>query len=332
MPDVKEPGVQVELDEYKREKEEFDESVDAIFAEGSDITDDEINATLDKELGKKDTAGEAIRDPEADSSKTDGDDPIIDPSPDKSLDQGISTDTHDDDSTDWKTKALEAEAKLTDVEAKLAKEVQKTSSWNGRIKKANDRVRELEEQLTSKTNDTQSDEYLSDEEKIEKFRTEFPELGDVIDIMQKRTGTNKTVLKSDPIPEENDLDTTATPDATDKDEPSEHYVATRKAHPDLDEIVRSGVLATWINKQKDFIKPHLLSITNSGTVDQVVDMVSNFKDETGWKSQLDKGGKETSKQDKLNAMKEVDSESGGPVDTTGPDKNDYDQGAKDAGL
>jgi hypothetical protein len=107
----------------------------------------------------------------------------------------------------------------------------------------------------------------------------------------------------------------------------------RKSHPDLDEMVNTGVLRTWINQQADYMRPHLDLIYQSGTTDQVIDMVKRFKEASGWKSQLDTQGadKRTAQQKKLDSLKEVNSESGG-APPEGPDKNDYDGAAKEAGL
>ena len=101
-------------------------------------------------------------------------------------------------------------------------------------------------------------------------------------------------------------------------------------HPDLDEMVDTGVLKTWINKQKSFLRPHLEAIYTKGNSTQVIEMVGQFKSTTGWKSQLTKP-EDTTKQDKLKSMMEVNSETGTPNGKT-VDKNDFAQGAKDAGL
>ena len=168
MPDDKRP----ELDEYQKEKDEFAGAIDDIFAEDSKLTDEEINKKLDEELGKRpDTAsGDATGDPEVDPDK-----PLVDP--DKySIDPDNKPDT---DTTDWKVRAEAAE-----VES--AKANQKMSSWDGRITAANKRVKELETELEQAKVSKPSEQDLSDTEKIEEFRKDFPELVDVVDVMERR--------------------------------------------------------------------------------------------------------------------------------------------------
>ena len=58
--------------------------------------------------------------------------------------------------------------------------------------------------------------------------------------------------------------------------------------------------------------------------------ITEFKTQTGWKSQLKSDSTARAKQAKLDAMKDVGSHSGGPIDNVGPDKNDYDKGVEDA--
>jgi hypothetical protein len=97
-------------------------------------------------------------------------------------------------------------------------------------------------------------------------------------------------------------------------------------------MVNTGVLLTWINLQPDFIRPALETIYTSGNAESVIKMVTEFKDKTGWVSQLTKAddkGKTTNT--KLASMVEVNSEGVAPTGKT-VDKNDYDQAAKDAGL
>ena len=306
MPDDKRP----ELDEYQKEKDEFAGAIDDIFAEDSKLTDEEINKKLDEELGKRpDTAsGDATGDPEVDPDK-----PLVDP--DK---YPIAPDNKPDtDTTDWKVRAEAAEAES-------AKANQKMSSWDGRITAANKRVKELETELEQAKVSKPSEQDLSDTEKIEEFRKDFPELVDVVDVMERRIENAKPAkVETTPAPEPTLNDTGNT----------EHYDVTRAAHSDLDEIVNSGKLLKWVENQPLYIRPTLEKVYYGGSSSEVISMVAEFKSKTDWgstKSEKD-SKKATTKEDKLKAMLEVNSASAGPK-TDGPDMEDYDQGAKDAGL
>jgi hypothetical protein len=169
----------------------------------------------------------------------------------------------------------------------------------------------------------------SDNEVLDGFRKDFPELAGAIDILQKRVdGVTTSPAK---VPDAKPSDGT---DNTDKGDTvlADHIAAIRKTHPDLTEMVNTGVLQTWIQKQPDYIRPALETIYTDGSSDDVINMVTEFKDKTGWKSQLATADDETNETNtKLKNMTEVNSETTTPDGKT-VDKNDYDQGAKDAGL
>jgi hypothetical protein len=336
MPDT--PGV--DLDQYKKEKDEFSSAMDEVFSEDNkDKSDEEIIKDMDAKTADADKGGDGIsqtdpivpadmppaeEDPN-DTPPADGQEPEKDPEPaTPAVVEPTSTDPVE------QVKLLTAE---------LAKEKQKTSSWAGRITAANTKVKELDIKVATLENAaTTADNKVSNETDnatIDKFRADFPEMGDMFDIMQKRIDTKQstTTVKADSEP------TPATPNAdipageAEVDNNSGHMAAIRKVHPDLSEMVNTGILLTWINKQPDYIQPTLEAIYRKGTSDKVIKMVTNFKSETGWKSQLDTAGEAAAgtKDGKLNSMLAVNSSGGGPP-AGAPDKNDYAQGAKDAGL
>jgi len=333
-----------ELDDYQKEKEEFSDAMDEVFKEENESkTDEEIIAELDKkDTDESDVGGEPKKDLVPDATlddKTAADPDTVD-SDDQGIAPVIKQEIEDPPDTieAWKSKA---EA----VEAELTKERQKTSSWNGRITAANNKVKELEAKIleleavdnTAKASQDKASAD-SDNEVLERFRADFPELSNVVDIMQKRIdGIAPAPAKAA------DLDTSAsqasTPetDAATKEaelqqDKANHVADIRKVHPDLPEMVNTGVLLTWINKQPTYIRPTLETIYSKGKAEDVIKMVTNFKDDTGWKSQLKQvDDKQTAADNKLNSMIEVKSETHTP-DGKEIDKSDYSQGAKDAGL
>ena len=338
------PGV--ELDQYQKEKDEFDEAMDEVFsAENEDKTNEEIAEELAKK-DAKDQDGDGISTKDSDDeaakkAKATGDSDLL------TQGQGVAPD--DGDASTTVTKTIEDpddidswKAKVEALEAELTKEKQKTSSWNGRITAANKKVKDLETELEtmkqapaaaaaddgSKTKSSTE----SDNDVLDRFRNDFPEMGDVFDIMQKRIDgvstakakdeTDDDVIPTDHVGDDKTLDETM----------EEHAASIRKVHPDLSEMANTGVLLTWINKQPDFIRPALETIYKSGKAEDVINMVTEFKDKTGWISQLTKVDDKTkNSNDKLNSMLQVDSETTTPDGKT-VDKNNFDQGAKDAGF
>lgn len=325
-------------DQAKKDEDEFSAAFDEIVGADEDKSDDDIQKELDTKSTDKD--GESKRDQsDKDDDKPSTDDTDMftndDDTTPKKKDSGDDDDDEDDsDDVDWKAKALE-------LEEKLKKEKQKTSSWDGRIRSANKRAESAEArvaELEAKLESQPSEEDLDDQAKLDKFADDFPELKEAFDVIGKRIDALKGKAKA-PAKRDVDDEYTADDDSGDVDtstkkaaETTNHIQTIRAAHPELDEIVKSGILLTWINKQKPFMKPHLENIYYKGNAQQVVDMITQFKESTGWKSQIaseDKSKRE--KQSKLDAMREVNSESGG-APAEGPDMSDYDGAAKEAGL
>jgi hypothetical protein len=333
----------ISQDQFEKENSEFDE----VFNDIIDKTDEELKAEATKKPADSDEAGEATKDQstEVDDEAKAAEARIeaeakghkVEPTPDAT----VATDT-----TDWKLKCDE-------LEAELKKERQRTSSWDGRIKAANKKAKELEaenaslkEQLAKVQESSNDTEDQTDQEVMDKFKETFPELIEFADVMQRKIDKRlpNTPVKVDPEPEDNgDQDATDNQSTTvdtgqsEKQKQAaanEHHRLTRKAHPDLDEAVSTGVLLTWINQQPDYIKDHLGEVyygeNGKGSAQQVIDMVTNFKSKTGWKSQLPTGNK--AKEDKLQSMVANEGESTGPVDKTEKDKNDFAGAAKEAGL
>lgn len=328
--------------EVQKEQEEFEAALEeTIFRDGEDKTDEEINKELDEKFGKRsdEDSGESTRDHDESTANTDDptkvkdpdEDPIVDPS-DQSQSQGISTDT-DEDGEKGCDKCTALMVQLDEANVKASKAEQKMKSWEGRIKAANTRVKELEAQLeTSSTSNTDD----SDQDKIDKFRKDFPEFGDVLDVMDKRYKANAPSKDKDTYDPDAPIDADVKPVAqsdnkpnASNSEPTDHFKAIVEVHPDIDELTSSKVLVTWIRKQPDYIRPHLEKVYNKGSADEVIKMVAEFKNQTGWKSQLENAV--DPKEAKLLAMRQADgSESPGPKDTNGPDKNDFDGAAKEA--
>ena len=330
----------VDLDQYQKEKEEFNDAVDAVLSADPEKSDDEIMEAFDKaDDDSTSEAGDATKDSTDEAAKKKSDDDSELNSSSQGITDGEATVTKEEkvpDGTD-----LNWQEKAESLEAELAKERQKTSSWNGRITAANKRVKELEDKIVelnaliaakASTNDTAASDD-SDQAKLDRFREDFPEMGDVLSILQQKIDNVKprdkvdTTESTDDVPYDGPTDTDTEPVVTD------HMKKITDVHPDLGEMVNSGILLTWINKQPDYIQPALQTIYKTGSADQVIKMVTEFKEKTGWKSQLDQATDDSGKkkQSKLDSMKEVDSESTG-APTGGPDKNDFAGTAKEIGL
>jgi hypothetical protein len=335
MPDT--PGV--DLDQYNKEKEEFSDAMDEVFSEENEgKSDEEIIKDMDDKATKPDKDGEGI-------SQKGPVEVVVETPTTKDLDDSPPDDGQAPVVEELVTKPAEDVVVTDPVEqvelltAELAKERQKTSSWAGRISAANTKVKELEIRITELVSaaTTVEDKSVteSDNAVIDRFRGDFPEMGDVLDIMQKRIDGKQVATPVKVVPEPAKATANADNPAGEAaaDNKGDHLTAIHKIHPDLPEMVSTGVLLTWINEQPDYIRPTLEAIYRNGVAEKVIQMVTNFKSNTGWKSQLDTAGKTAadSTAGKLKSMVAVTSTGSGPPKDA-PDKNDYKQAAKDAGL
>ena len=340
------PDDKIVVGDVIKEKDEFDSTLDELFAEDAK-SDEEILKDKEEADKKKAEADAASGDATKDQSGTSDDDPSKSKDDDMFSSGQLSTEeaakvAADAAAAQAATKTndgpavTELETKITSLEDELSKERQKTSSWSGRISAANDKVKVLEAEVAElkakKTVDPEADKQIaSDKEVLEKFRTDFPELGDVVDVLVKRVEKAEKAVTStskEPTPDPAKIPE-ASPPVNPETGKTKHMETITEIHPDLSEMVDTGVLKTWINKQKSFLQPHLETIYKEGNSTQIIEMVTQFKDSTGWKSQLKT--EDTTKQDKLKSMLEINSETGTPNSKT-VDKNDYAQAAKDAGL
>lgn len=314
----------VTKEQVDKDQNEFED----VFNEINDKTDEEI--AEDEAKRAKEAAEESGDSTKEQHTNADGQDPEPDPEPAEADPTPDTVLTGEID---------QLNSRVAELESELKKEHQRTSSWDGRIKAANEKVKSLEaenqtlkEQLEAKpAADPTEEGELSDKEKMDMFRTSFPELTDVVDILEKKINKIKPAKPSE-VPAKTDIEPAKADPKPAETDTTEHFKLISEKHPDIDELVKSGALTTWINKQENYIQPYLNDVCAKGTADQIINMVSEFKTKTGWKSRIEQGNKDKDKQTKLDAMKETGDNSGGPLNDKEPDKTDFAQGAKDAGL
>lgn len=322
-----------ELDVEREKQEAAQKEFDDAIADIMDKSDEEIQVAEDARAKEADGTGESKGDQSANAGEI---------KPDPEAQSGSATDIVPD-STQSTTSASDVaalQAEIVQLKSDLQKEQQKTSSWDGRIRAANDKVKSLEaentrltEQLSTKVAKEDNEQDQTDQEVMDTFKKTFPELVQVVDILEKKivkTAPAKSEIKPEVKPD-TAKEVPAAGDTKSSTDNGEHYTSTRKAHPDLDEAVGSGVLLTWINKQPDYIRPYLESVyygkNGNGSAQQVIDMTTEFKNKSGWKSQI--SGDDPAKTDKLNSMLESEGTSTG-AKTDGPDKNDWGGAVKEA--
>lgn len=353
----------------KKEKDDFDSAFDEI--EGKDP---ELHKALhgdDEVIAKDDTKGTAFAS-EDDKSQTQGDGTTaVAANPDETssqeTDESKANDTEkvdtslftglkgektdDQQSTDPAATVDNPEIEKlkqenSDLQAALKKEQQKTSSWSGRIKKANDKSDELEksnkellsriEALESgsvKPANDEADDGTEDSAKVKQFFTDFPEFEEPLKILlgKAKAKSGDTGLTLDEVMEAVKPEVEKVKTETQEDTSQDKFMtALRQQHSDVDAIIASGKVIEWIKKQPMYIAKELERIyIEGGTLTESVNLLNEFKRTSGYKATSQSTDDTQNKNDKLTSMMEVDSDGTG-YPAGQPDKSDFDSAADEA--
>jgi hypothetical protein len=210
-------------------------------------------------------------DDDADTSESDDDDAGETNDSDKDKDDGKGGD--DDDAE-------------IDYKAELDKLLEKTKSWEGRLKASDRRNAELSQELeerkrnpaADKATDSDDDDLDPDsaKAKLEAFYEEFPSLREPLQILTKQAVSEATGKVNDAImPVVKRHNETVN---------GEHLTAIREAHSDMDEILESGDLTSWFDTLSPRKAQFYRSIAAEGDTSEVIDMLTDFKEANGIKT------------------------------------------------
>jgi hypothetical protein len=175
------------------------------------------------------------------------------------------------------------------IKAELEKERQKTKSWEGRIRAANERAKAAEEEAERLKQERETKQVVppakplsSDEEDtaVKAFEDEFPDLPKPILAMVRKnlmpmveTMISERVGKIESVvPKVEKLQKHIEVDAE-----TAHYDAITKAHPDWETIVSSGELDKFIESQPSYVRKALEKVKANGETEEVIDMFSQYK-------------------------------------------------------
>lgn len=279
--------------------DEFDQAFDEALAEDDPDIDNDLDGEVDNKLKPK--------------QNTDSDD---DNSGD-SIFNSVDTDTDDDIDNN-------PEKKIADLEAELAANNQRMSSWEGRIKAANKAKEEAEAKLngddsqSGKVNKTAPGEDEEADTILSEFIDEFPSLEQPIKIMVKKIANKMIESKLEEITPKID----SIEERTQETASEEHFATIKKAHANYEKIYNSGALTTWIKSQPKFLQAGMEVVIEDGTAEEIIEMLDAYKT-TIKHTQSDNPGK--TKRDKLVDLEAVDqSSSGPPKDKKKANKDDFD--------
>lgn len=232
----------------------------------------------------------------------------------------------------------------TDWKSMFEKEKQKTSSWNGRIRKANERAAEaekklsdtlqrveaLEKQLQAKSEKPQRETLpedkgvSSDDADLQEFFEEYPDLEKplkkLVKLEAERIADDRVAKFA---PQVDEIKAT-----TDEQARERHFNEIRQSHPDFEKIIKDGLLDKWIAVQPSFVKKALEIVKIEGDAQSVIEMFDSFKKSTGWRTPTTPEQSNVN-QRKVDALLAVEGNTGGPPKAK-PDTNDFDSAWKEA--
>jgi len=303
--------------------------------------EDEFDKAFDEAMNDKDTQTTADESDDSEEDRDDGSEEDEDKQTTSQLEKDES-DQQDDDifngtpdnqqdsetDSDDEEEELSTEQKVANLEAELAKEKQRTSSWEGRISAANRRAEEAEAKLkeaqkdksTAKDGSEDSPAGSEDDSVLSEFIEEFPSLEKPIKVLATKIA--RDIVKrelGDIKPQINRVQETVQ-----SREAQEHLVKIAQAHPDWQNIYKTGALEKWINNQPKFMQPGLMNVVKEGSAEEVIEMFDAYKRTTGHKKQTTNDGSKTSR-DKARKLEAVTHSSPGPpADRKQTAKDDFD--------
>lgn len=205
-----------------------------------------------------------------------------------------------------------------DYKALYEREVQRTKSWGGRLRKADQIIKDLQTQLEQlqarvgqqEKSGGQPSGAQGGSHELEAFIKEFPELEKPIrQLIQQEVSTSV-----DHVLGQIDKRYAPVVQAVQQVSSSAHERAIAEAHPDYMDLATSGVVVRWIENQPPYIAESLRKVYDHGSTADVIDMLYRFKRATGFTAQRQAPDPAVTsrKQQKMQALSAVPSSSSSP--------------------
>lgn len=198
-------------------------------------------------------------------------------------------------SDDERTELVEAEKKHPGI----SKIVQRTKSWDGRLKKAHTDLRELQtelaqretdddvatgtrEEVVEKVTEKVKTAALSEEEQntVNELESEYPVINKAIDIKARKVAQDivDAALEDRLQPVEESLK------VRDEDASKSHFREVANSHKDFYEIATGGALDEWILDQPKREGDVLKETRDKGSASEVIALLDRFKKESGYQT------------------------------------------------
>lgn len=209
--------------------------------------------------------------------------------------------------------APEPAAEETNWEDLYNREVQKTKSWEGRIRKANQSASEAQEEVARLRQEIQqlrgapkaeasAAETSLDDATLEQFVKEFPEIHTpLLALVRKEARALVEKEMGDIKPTVQQIKQSADERAASDAEQAalNHFEAIRSKHSDFQELVDNGTLEQWIETKPAIFQKALTDVRDKGTATEVIEMFDHLKRDLGLSPTSKQEG---DKRDKLKSL------------------------------
>lgn len=317
-----------QVTEQLTEEQEYEAAFDEATKETrpSDEGDGNVPEPPKEDEGKE----EEIK--EQDNEKASSDSIIIAPEEDKDASNG-----GDSDST-------KTEPNYKDL---YEKEVQKTSTWNGRISAANKktedalgqvevltkRIAELESKLqdTAKDGDKPNLPENATSEDLQQFMEDFPDFVKPIQTIASQMAENIINTKYGDTLSEINSQVINLSKGSEESKIEAHFNTIRSVHNDFDQLKESGALKRWIESQRPLIRSQFEKVAKEGEAQEVIEMIDLYKESIQPKSNNTQNEIVDKTPSKAESLMAVQAQSGGPLKTkTSINKDDFDSAWNEA--
>lgn len=278
-------------DELEVDDSDFDSVFDSLV-EGDDAPEEDGDATDNSDTSNA-SDSESEVDPQIDESEQE--------------DRNEENETSEAEEGDWKTL--------------YEREVQRTRSWDGRLRVADSKIKELEDELRkakeSQAKSPSSRDVEDDDAILNTFLEEFPDLEKPLTVLvAKKAKEQAEALITSKLSEFTPIKQTY-----EKQMAANHMQAIASSHPDWQELVKSGSVQQWIESQPEYMKVPLNRVYQQGSTEEVIDLLNRFKAMNGVPNTTPTGQK--NKKDKISSAVAVQAGRSLPPKRE-PDPNDYD--------
>ena len=191
---------------------------------------------------------------------------------------------------DERTELAEAEKKSPGI----SKIIQRTRSWDGRLKKTHSQLVEAQTQLAQRESDEAEDPgeeapageekpasapapALSEEEQqvVDELANEYPVINKAMGIQARLVAEKVVDERMKPVEEASA--------ARDRASSETHFSEIAGSHEDFYELSSGGAVDDWIETLPHHEAKQLLEIRKRGSTSQVIALLDRFKEESGYK-------------------------------------------------